>query len=110
MRSWDCVCLLKLDDVTLLHLAKSVADGVAGGLCMAEMAELIPADVSRYQLQLFLACFYDIRSHVERPNGVRRRVAIPGEAQISYVMRSRSCSRAQAIALIRMPIEAERAA
>lgn len=119
VRSWDCVTLLRLDDDTLLRLDDLARIGVRLRQSATAMAEGLPHGVSRYQLRLFLLCFYPDRWQglgnaypSYRQAKYRRHAADPGPAEcyIAYVMRTQGLTRRRAIQFIEDPAAAERAA
>lgn len=114
VRSWDCVCLLRLDDRTLEILARLTAECVSRAMSASDMAPRLPANVSKYQLKLFLLTFYPERwrglgnGHA----GYRQHSGPidpgPAECHIAYVQRTQNLRRQQAIAFIRDPAAVER--
>jgi hypothetical protein len=110
IRSWDRVALLRLDDHTLVRLAWLTTEGVRLRQTLVTMAQRLPLNVSRYQLRLFLLCFFPDRS----PRGPNERYYRldpgPAECHIDYVMRTQHLDRRHAIAFIEDPAGAERAA
>lgn len=105
VRSWDCVCLLRLDDRTLEELDRITTECVAQSMNFTAITELRPQNVSMHQLHLFLLAIHPLRW---KGLGNTRPAGVKGENQVAYVMRTQGIRSDEAMAFIRDPVRAER--